>query len=196
MGQRFRPDLYGTPPWQFREAPAARRAGSDGRSRSESPIRQRLEGELDRAQWWSTVSSPTHSLSSPAHVLGQVVDRVEPNHVTTPIQARSDVHSRRDRCCSRSPAHSAYRTTVQEQVQRQSIHRGLAQGGAVYQCECALPSSIPGWHEYRRGEWPVYRQREWMTDGWSNSGRRGDLRVGCMRIRRMRETVSRLRASG
>ncbi|KAF8059920.1 condensin complex subunit SMC2 [Lyophyllum atratum] len=111
-----------------------------------------------------------------------------PNHGTPPVQACAHVYPRRDRRSAGSFAHAAYRAVVPDAVQRVAVYRCVAEGGAVHECQCFVPGSVPGRDVYCgedgaeigldivcewRWRWREWRRAEYKAEegGWWIIGR-------------------------
>jgi len=80
----------------------------------------------------------------------QVAYRPLPHHGSPPIQACPHVHPRRDRCGIRPLAYATHWTAVPYTIQGVAVHRSVAEGRFVHECECVIQGEVPGWDVDRR----------------------------------------------
>src|ERR1700722_2816825 len=101
----------------------------------------------------------------------QFTHRPFPDHGPSPIQACTNVYSRRDRCCTGPLTHATHRTAIPYAVQGVTVYCGISERRSVHECECVIPGTIPGWDVHCRADGTafefvvVHRKR----GGWSEA---------------------------
>lgn len=68
--------------------------------------------------------------------------RIVVNHGPSTIQARPNVHSRRDRRSAGPVPHPTHWPPVPYTIQRRTVHRGVIERWLILQCECVVPYQV------------------------------------------------------